>query len=169
MRISDWSSDVCSSDLRGERRERAAEFSDGGPDGRDDRYAAQFHKYWLPGFYGVVVQIARSSWPAAARKSGRYRSMRYSALCAAEKVATLSAATVAPLRSRTGTASERRPSSSSSSTRLQRCSATQASSAPSAGLATSGRSVRRSSAAAASHAARPGSSAAASQIGRAHV
>src|SRR3546814_1678043 len=79
MRISDWSSDVCSSDLaeddivdalgvdaafldkradhggaeiaRGERRERAAEFSDGGPDGRDDRYAAQFHKYWLPGFY----------------------------------------------------------------------------------------------------------------------
>src|SRR3546814_11637536 len=71
---------------RGERRERAAEFSDGGPDGRDDRYAAQFHKYWLPGFYGVVVQIARSSWPAAARKSGRYRSMRYSALCAAEKI-----------------------------------------------------------------------------------
>src|SRR3546814_3899662 len=46
---------------RGERRERAAEFSDGGPDGRDDRYAAQFHKYWLPGFYGVVVQIARRS------------------------------------------------------------------------------------------------------------
>src|SRR3546814_17026205 len=95
MRISDWSADVCSSDLlrqsrgkpgpaadarrlaarialaeddivdalgvdaafldkradhggaeiaRGERRERAAEFSDGGPDGRDDRYAAQFHK-----------------------------------------------------------------------------------------------------------------------------